>query len=174
MGANEGIMRRGYSEEKKQFVLKKLLPPYNMSIRQLSREEGIASSTLHKWRKKYIKVGSMQENHQIKSQKFSPSECLQIIIETASLTELELGEYCRKKGFYTQDIQTWKENIIQIMSGLKQTESEDKKQAKKDKERIKSLEKELRRKDKALAETAALLVLRKKLQALYGEGEEEA
>jgi hypothetical protein len=35
------------------------------------------------------------------------------------------------------------------------------------------LEKELRRKDKALAETAALLVLRKKLQAFYGEGSEE-
>ncbi len=56
-------MRRDYSEEKKQSVLKKLLSPYNMSIRQLAREEGIAPSTIHKWRKEYIKVGSMQENH---------------------------------------------------------------------------------------------------------------
>ena len=90
-----------------------------------------------------------------------------------SLSELELGEYCRKKGIYTHDIQVWKDEIIQNLSGRKAGHLEDKKQAKKDKDRIKSLEKELRRKDKALAETAALLVLRKKLQAFYGEGGEE-
>ena len=66
-----------------------------------------------------------------------------------------------------------KDEIIQNLSGQKAGNLEDKKQAKKDKDRIKSLEKELRRKDKALAETAALLVLRKKLQAFYVEGSEE-
>ena len=98
---------------------------------------------------------------------------LQIIIETARLSELELGEYCRKKGIYTHDIQVRKDGIIQNFSGQKADNLEEKKQAKKDKDRIKSLEKELRRKDKALAETAALLGLRKKLQAFYGEGSEE-
>ena len=119
-------MRQQYTEEKKQSVLKKLLPPYNMPI--------------------------------------------PVIIETAPLSELELGEYCRKKGIYTHDIQMWKDEIIQNLSGQKAGNLEDKKQAKKDKDRIKSLEKELRRKDKALAETAALLVLRKKLQALLTRG----
>lgn len=101
------------------------------------------------------------------------AERLQIIIETAGLSELELGEYCRKKGIYTHDIELWKTNFIQLDSEKKHLTAEDKKQAKKDKDRIKLLEKELRRKDKALAETAALLVLRKKLQAFYGEGNEE-
>lgn len=166
-------MRRQYTEEKKQAVLKKLLPPYNKSIMQLSREEGISPSSIHQWRKIYAKVGTMQESHSTKTPKLSPAECLQILMETASLTELELGEYCRKKGIYTEDIQAWKENFIQIISSHKHAENEDKKQVKKDKDRIKYLEKELHRKDKALAEAAALLVLRKKLQALYGEGEED-
>jgi len=115
----------------------------------------------------------MTESNPPQNLHFNAAERLQIIIETASLSELELGEYCRKKGIYTHDIQVWKDEIIQNLSGQKAGHLEDKKQAKKDKDRIKSLEKELRRKDKALAETAALLVLRKKLQAFYGEGGEE-
>jgi transposase-like protein len=166
-------MRQQYTEEKKQSVLKKLLPPYNIPIPELSRAENIPTTTLYTWRSKEIKRGNMTESTQAKSTHFNAAERLQIIIETAPLSELELGEYCRKKGIYTHDIQMWKNEIIQNLSGQKASNLEDKKQAKKDKERIKSLEKELRRKDKALAETAALLVLRKKLQAFYGEGSEE-
>jgi hypothetical protein len=44
---------------------------------------------------------------------------------------------------------------------------------KEDKRRIKQLEKELQRKEKALAEAAALLVLRKKVQAIWGEQEDD-
>jgi hypothetical protein len=46
-------------------------------------------------------------------------------------------------------------------------------QSKEDKKRIRQLEKELQRKEKALAETAALLVLRKKVQAIWGDKEED-
>ena len=166
-------MRQQYTEEKKQSVLKKLLAPYNMPIPELSRAEGIPTTTLYTWRSEERKRGNMTESNPSKSSHFNAAERLQIIIETAYLSELELGEYCRKKGIYTHDIQGLKDEIIQNLSGQKAGNLEDKKQAKKDKDRIKSLEKELRRKDKALAETAALLVLRKKLQAFYGEGSEE-
>lgn len=54
----------------------------------------------------------------------------------------------------------------------KERDVEVKKQAKEDKLEIKELKKELRHKEKALAETAALLVLRKKLRAFYGEESE--
>jgi hypothetical protein len=166
-------MRQQYTEEKKQSVLKKLLPPYNTSIPELSRAEGIPVTTLYSWRSEERKRGNMTESTHLKNSHFSAADRLQIIIETAGLSELELGEYCRKKGIYTHNIQAWKDEIVQNLSGQKARNFEDKKQAKKDKDRIKSLEKELRRKDKALAETAALLVLRKKLQAFYGEGSEE-
>lgn len=166
-------MRQQYTEEKKQSVLKKLLPPYNMNIPEVSRAEDIPTTTLYSWRAKERKNGFMTESNSSKTLDFNAAERLQIIIETAGLSELELGEYCRKKGIYTHDIELWKTNFIQLESEKKHLTAEDKKQAKKDKDRIKSLEKELRRKDKALAETAALLVLRKKLQAFYGEGSEE-
>ena len=40
----------GYSPERRSAVLKRMLPPNNMAIRQLAQEEGISAATLHKWR----------------------------------------------------------------------------------------------------------------------------
>ena len=59
------------------------------------------------------------------------------------------------------------------MQGSKASAIEQKRQRTADKKKIRELEKELRRKNKALAETAALLVMRKKLNALYGVEEED-
>ena len=72
------------------------------------------------------------------------------------------------QGLYTEQLKEWKDELIQSISEKKANSSEEKKESKKDKASIKSLERELIRKDKALAETAALLVLRTKLQAFYG------
>jgi len=94
------------------------------------------------------------------------------VIETAAMSEVEVSEYCRKKGLFPEQIQQWKQSCI---SGNQSEADKRKQQAqerKADKKRIKELEKELKRKDAALAETAALLVLRKKLNAYWGEDED--
>jgi transposase len=84
---------------------------------------------------------------------------------------VELGEYCRRKGLYPEQITVWKNAFIQGSSvPLNKAERE---QMKEQTRTIKQLEKELHRKEKALAETAALLVLRKKYQALWEEPEAE-
>ena len=83
-----------------------------------------------------------------------------------------VSEYCRKKGLFPEQIQQWKHSCI---SGNQSEADKRKQQAqerKADKKRIKELERELKRKDAALAETAALLVLRKKLNAYWGEDED--
>ncbi len=97
-----------------------------------------------------------------------------VIIETAALNEAELAEYCRKKGLFAEQIQQWKEAFVS--SGSAQPDRQRKKlsdEHKKDKQTIKKLERELKRKDKALAETAALLVLTKKAQEIWGEPEDD-
>ena len=94
------------------------------------------------------------------------------VIETAAMSEVEVSEYCRKKGLFPEQIQQWKHSCI---SGNQSEADKRKQQAqerKADKKRIKELERELKRKDAALAETAALLVLRKKLNAYWGEDED--
>ena len=92
------------------------------------------------------------------------------IVETATMSEVELGEYCREKGLYPEQIKEWKAEFIE---SLTKSSQQEKVQGKGDKKRINQLEKELRRKEKALAEAAALLILGKKLQAFYGEGSED-
>ena len=98
---------------------------------------------------------------------------LATVIETAALSESELSEYCRNKGLYVEQIKAWRANALQGFSHSKQQSLKDKRQQQTDRKQIKQLTRELARKDKALAETAALLVLRKKLDAFWQEHEDD-
>lgn len=165
-------MSTKYSEEFKASIIARLLPPHNESIPEVAQETGIPRDTLYTWRLKYRKQrgGSAADSNQ-RGARFSSEEKLTIVIETASLNEVELGEYCRRKGLYPEQIAGWKKSFIQsASSGSDKAERNQKRQQ--DTE-IKKLQSELRRKEKALAETAALLVLEKKLQALLEEKEDE-
>jgi hypothetical protein len=93
-----------------------------------------------------------------------------VVLETATLAEIEVNEYCRTKGLYPEQIKDWK--LACIAGNTNNKKAIVPAQNKADKKRIKQLEKELNRKEKALAETAALLVLRKKFNA-YCQGNED-
>ena len=93
-----------------------------------------------------------------------------MVVETAALSEVEVGEYCRKRGLYPEHLQTWRRTCEQANGGVSPRPHGERSA---ERRRIHALESELRRKEKALAETAALLVLRKKVQAIWGEGEAE-
>ena len=98
---------------------------------------------------------------------WAAEEKLNAVLEYEKLEEEERGKYLREKGLYAVHIERWKQELVE---GLKSRKSSKKDPRDK---RIKELEKELRRKEKALAETAALLVLKKKAQAIWGDGEDE-
>lgn len=162
-----------YSAERREAVLKKLLPPYNRSVPEVSREEGISEPTLYNWLKR-CKSEGMLVPHSGKNTDDWPVEArFAAVMETASFSEVELSQYCRERGLYPEQIKQWKADCMTAMQGSKASAAELKRQRNADKKKIRELEKELRRKDKALAETAALLVMRKKLNALYGVEEED-
>ncbi len=162
-----------YSTERKEAVLKKLLPPQNLTVAQVSKEEGISTATLYSWRSKLRETGSVVPGNQPSSEQWSAQTKLAVVAETFSMTESELSQYCREKGLYPEQVKQWREESLQGFKSTRQQEAEVKQQARADKAEIKALKKELRYKEKALAETTALLVLRKKLRALYGEEPEE-
>lgn len=161
-----------YPEEFKKNIVKKFLANSNISLRHISRENGIAISTAHGWIKKY---GSDVENSQKLSKK-SPNdwtleERFNILIETASLTEEARSIYCRQKGIYQYQLTEWHELFMKTKIDVKNNEELTELRALRAEN--KSLKKELYRKDKALAETSALLVLKKKADYLWGEIEED-
>ena len=100
---------------------------------------------------------------------FSPSEKLQLVQQSAPLDEAALGAFLRREGVHHADLTLWRaqaaEAAMGALAGKRQRTAEQK--------RVRQLEAELKRKDRALAETAALLVLSKKVQALWGEHEDD-
>jgi transposase-like protein len=163
----------GYSPERKASVLKQMLPPHNMAIRQLARAEGISEGTLHKWRAEARGRGQLLPNADAGPEGWSSHDKFAAVLETAALNEADLGEYCRSRGLYPAQISTWRTACEQANDWDRASTARLGQATKEDKKRVKDLERELARKDRALAETAALLVLRKKAQAIWG-GDEDA
>ena len=162
---------KSYSDEIKSSAVKQMLS--GESVLNISAKLGIANQTLYTWRKKALSNGSTISNTNQKSDNWSADTKLNIVIETASLNSSELSEYCRKKGLYPDQITQWKQAAL---SGYQHQAEKEKIQSdsrKHDQKEIKSLKSQLRRKDKALAETSALLVLSKKLQDLWKDDEED-
>ncbi len=165
-------MKTKYSKEFKESIIARLLPPQNISVPDVARETGVPKDTLYGWRIKYRNSQKGQivvSGH--RSNKFTNKEKLVIMIETASLNELELGEYCRRKGLYPEQISGWKMAFIQ--GDGSDTKKAEREQSRKQSQTIKDLRRDLQRKEKALAEAAALLVLQKKFQALWEDPEDE-
>jgi transposase len=163
---------RVYSEARKQSMLKKMMPPLNVPVSQLVKETGISDCTLYTWRKEARLKGVVVPGNGKNAKDWSSENKFAVVVETLSLNEAELAEYCRKKGLYVDQVKSWKVACQQANTETQAKQTKSKKLSLKEKREIQSLKKELRRKEKALAETAALLVLRKKADAIWGEDED--
>lgn len=153
-----------YSTERKNAVLKKLLPPENQSIPAVSEIEGISQATLYNWISKARDGGrAVPGSRASNSDQWSGESKLAVVFETHSMNEAERSEYCREKGLYPEQVEQWRQDCIAGASS-KELSNEPLKKARNE---IKQLKRKIDRKDKALAESAALLVLSKKFQALW-------
>lgn len=158
----------GYSPERKAAVLKRMLPPHTMAIRLLSQEEGISEATLHKWRAEARGRGQLPADADAGPEGWSSPDKFAAVLETASLDEADLAGYCRKRGLYPAQIAAWRSACEQANDWDRASSARRGQATKEEKKRVKDLERDLARKDRALAETAALPVLRKKAQAIWG------
>ena len=160
-----------YTKEEKDSFVKRLLPPESVSLGLLANETGISKSTLCTWKKKAEDTkGTIKPKRSL-----TTNDKFLIVIETYSLTEIELSKYCREKGLYYDEVKKWASICVNANNNAVDSENikELKAGKQEDSKRIKELEKELNRKEKALAEAAALLLLRKKLQAILVENAED-
>lgn len=163
----------GYPKERKEAVLKKMLPPSNKTIPQIAREEGISEATLYNWRKAARATGQLMPDGDTSPSGWCTTDKFAVVLETAAMNAAELSVYCREKGLYPDQIAQWRSACEQANDWDRAQAQHLKATRRSDEKRIKDLERELRQKEKALAETAALLVLRKKAQAIWGEPEDE-
>jgi transposase-like protein len=162
-----------YSPERKEAVLKKMMPPHNRSVVHLAIEEGISEATLYNWRKEARSKGILMPHGDTGPEGWNARDKFAAVMESASLNEQETAEYCRSKGIYPYQLDQWRRACEDANDWDRQANIKLKSEQKTNRKRIKGLEKELQRKDKALAEAAALLVLQKKVQAIWGDPEDE-
>ena len=103
--------------------------------------------------------------------KRSPKQKMELVLKAASLSEELLGSFLRENGLHSAELEQWKVELLGELEEPKITRAE-RKRLRETEKKNKKLQRELERKNAALAETAALLVLQKKVQALWGEEEE--
>lgn len=156
-----------FSQEFKQAIVKKLLSRGKQTVEEFCEENGLALSTVTRWQSECANVSEM--NHKKNKSKLSSENILKIISETYSLNEEDLGLYLRKNGLHSAQLTEWRESILTSMDKPKiYTNKKDPRDSK-----IKDLEKDLFKKDKALAEVSALLILQKKVGLLWGKRTED-
>lgn len=158
-----------YPKEFKEQVLKRLLPPNAESVKRVSKETGVSHQTLRNWLQEAHIHDLVQSLPPEPPSSLSTSEKFRIVVETLSMSEDELSEYARKAGLYVSQIKEWRDICINANETADAQKRSMQKELKAVQKENIELRKDLRKKEKALAETAALLVLRKKAEAIWGE-----
>ena len=157
----------GYPQARKESVLKKMLPPGNSSIAALAKQEGISGATLYLWRKQARGQGKLMPDSDNTPNGWSSRDKFAAVMETAAMSESEVSAFCRERGLFPEQLSQWRTACEQANDWQQSADKELKASTKTDRKTISKLEKELNRKEKALAEAAALLVLRKKYNAMF-------
>jgi transposase len=165
-----------YTDKFKSRMIGKMSGARGMSANALSAEVGINQPTLSRWLREGRTVPGMSKSKKSRELKRIPSspenwsaeEKCRVVVESQSLSDDELGAFLRKEGVHQAQLEEWAEAMYSSLTAPKKSRT-----ASAETKRIKKLEKELRRKDKALAEAAALLILQKKVREIWGDEDDD-
>ncbi|HYN63468.1 MAG TPA: IS3 family transposase [Candidatus Limnocylindrales bacterium] len=143
-----------YGQAFKDRAVARLLPPQSAALEDIAREVGVGVGTLERWRSDAL-LRPARERALTAAARFDA------VLTTAAMDEVGKSAWCRANGVYPQELGAWRQSATEALA-LPEEARASPQQTRHDRRRIKELERELRRKDRALAETAALLVLSKK------------
>ena len=170
-------MSTKYSPSFKVQVVEKVLNrSSDTSIESIANDLGVSRSAISAWiyksrNNELESVNSTMQTKEKRPQDWSLEERLNMVISCASLDKEKMNAYCREQGVYAHHVNQWKQDFSNGYSSTVKVQSEA--EIRQLKNETKALKKELNRKDKALAETAALLVLQKKVAAIWGSNEDD-
>lgn len=169
-----------YSEGFKSKMVQRMVGPRGKTATALASEVGIPQPTLSRWLRgaqatvavmskvpPQVTVASVEPPAKApkRPEDWSAEERLRAVVESSRLGEDELGAFLRREGLHEATLRQWRTSALEGLGPQRSGRTEQK--------RVQELEKELRRKDKALAEAAALLVLQKKVRAIWGDGDDD-
>ena len=153
-----------------------MLGKERISANALGQDVGIPQSTLSRWLRQAHTLGVMNDKPQKDEKpsrpphKWTAEEKFNAVMDAARLSEEELGPFLRENGLHQAQLIEWRtamENALEFLQGKKK-----KRKPTPEAKMVRDLQKELNRKDKALAEVTALLVLKKKAAEIWGDEDE--
>ena len=156
-----------YGQAFKDRAVARLLPPEGAALEVGAREVGVGVGTLEKWRED-------AQSRPARGRAWTAGARLEAVITTAAMSEAGKSAWCREHGVYPAELDKWRASCTTALADPEDARASPQ-ATRADRKRIKELERDLRRKDRALAETAALLVLSKKVEAIFNrnKGEDE-
>ena len=149
-------------------MVQRMAGPRAVTAVALSKETGVSQPTLSRWLREASSVSDMGNLEPREPKKWTPEEKLRVVLEASSLTEQQLGDLLRREGLHTAQLEEWRALVMDALATRKSTPPKNGADAK----RVKDLTRDLHRKNLALAEVTALLALQKKVQAIWGDGDE--
>lgn len=166
------MKQKQYSNGFKQRMIQRMVGPERVSASALSKEVGVPQPTLSLWLKSAGRVSVVSEDEESKAkvkrpEDWSPQKKLAAVMGAARQSDAELGTWLRRQGLTEEHLRQWREALEEGAAAV--FAPREPRVSSESRRRVQELERELKRKDRALAETAALLVLQGKMQALWGE-----
>jgi hypothetical protein len=155
-------MTRPYSVAFKEKMIRRLTGKNAVSASQLARETGVRQQNLSRWLMQARSLPLVAEKVRGKGKQRTVQEKARILAEAVGLGGEELSTYLEQAGVQLVEYERWRIALEEGGAAAAATTR-----------RIRELERELARKEKALAEAAALLVLKKKVASLYGADEDD-
>lgn len=163
-----------YSPVFKRDLIQKVLSRKDRKVEVVADEHGVSRASVFRWLKEYLVDPHGMEMKASRPQDWSAAAKTKALLETRFMNDAELGLYLRANGLYHCHLKEWKEEIIGLMGrNRKLNQIANENEGAVLRQRIKELQKELKRKDKALKEAAALLALKKKAELIWGVREDE-
>ena len=156
---------RQFSDAFKARAVARLVGPGAVSANALAEEVGVSQESLSRWLRVARSVGAMTPSQK---KSWTGAEKLRVVTEASGLTGSALGAFLRRTGLHEAQLTAWRAAAEAALGAPARPRPGGSPET----QRIRELERELRRKDKALAETAALLVLKKKVQAIWGDADD--
>lgn len=158
-----------YSTAFKAKVVQRMLGPDQRSASSLAKETGVSQVTLSRWKSEARTIGGMSKKSKKqnkRTKRWTPAERLRVLAESEKLSDEDLGEFLRREGLHSTDLERWREQALSALTDTRNKSTSEQKE-------LKKIRRELRRKEKALAEAAALLVLQEKVQEIWGGGDDD-
>jgi len=158
-------------------MVERMAGPERISATRLAEDVGVPQPTLSRWLREAPKVAPMANKKKSRKgettkrpNRRTADDKLRIVLEAAQLRDEELGAFLRQEGVHEAQLLEWQASVKAALSPKSKRSSG---KASPEAKRIRELEKDLRRKEKALAEVTALLALKKRIAEIWGDEDDD-